>query len=210
MADKKGVPDRERTAAKAVNPPPQAPVKKRRFRAVLKVSLVLLVLLMLAGAGLAAAVYMKFLDVDAIAAQYKLASYPVIGRFFAKPPATNFETVDLPPEEPAEKPAAAPAPPLVAQAEPAKAPEKPLTSEELKAREAKAKQDEAKRISRLARLYGEMKPDEAVPIINQLDDPTVLAIFGKMDDSQVAKIMSLLDARRAARLTQDMLKGKTM
>jgi flagellar motility protein MotE (MotC chaperone) len=78
------------------------------------------------------------------------------------------------------------------------------------AREAKAKQDEAKRISRLARLYGEMKADEAVPIINQLDDSTVLAIFGKMEDGQVAKILAQLDARRAARLTQNMLKGKTM
>lgn len=203
MAEKKKLPEKENTAVKT-------PAKKKRVRFLLKATLVLLVLLMLAGGSLYAAVFFKFIDVDALAAEYNLASYPVIGRYFAKPAATNFETVELPPEGPAEKPAAAPTPAPVAQSEPAKPPSPPLTSDEMKAREAKAKQEEAKRISRLARLYAEMKPDEAVPILNQLDDPTVLAILNKMEDGQVAKLMSLFDARRAARLTQDMLKGKTM
>lgn len=203
MAEKKKLPEKEKPGAKTA--PANAPPKKRRFRFLLKATLVLLAVLMLAGGSLAAAVYLKFIDVDALAAQYNLASYPVIGRYFAKQAATNFETVELPPETAAEKPAPAPA----VQAAPTPAPVA-VSTDELKAREAKAKQEEAKRISRLARLYAEMKPDEAVPILNQLDDPTVLAIFGKMEDSQVAKIMSLLDARRAARLTQDMLKGKTM
>lgn len=205
MAEKKRQPEKEKPGAKSAAA--KAPAKKRIFRFMLKATLVLLVLLVLAGGSLYAAVFFKFIDVDALAAEYNLASYPVIGRYFAKPAATNFETVDLPPETAKETPAAVPA----VQAAPAPSPA-PVTvsSDELKAREAKAKQEEAKRISRLARLYAEMKPDEAVPILNQLDDPTVLAIFNKMEDGQVAKLMSLFDARRAARLTQDMLKGKTM
>lgn len=205
MAEKKKQPGKENPGAKTAAA--KAPAKKRIFRFLLRATLVLLVLLVLAGGSLYAAVFFKFIDVDALAAQYNLDSYPVIGRYFAKPAATNFEVVDLPPEAAKETPAPAPA----AQSAPAPAPAAAAVStDELVAREAKAKQEEAKRISRLARLYAEMKPDEAVPILNQLDDPTVLAIFGKMEDSQVAKLMSLFDARRAARLTQDMLKGKTM
>ncbi|MDR7865458.1 MAG: magnesium transporter MgtE [Sporomusaceae bacterium] len=203
MAEKKKQPEKEKPGAKTAAA--KAPAKKNKFRFLLMATLVLLVLLMLAGGSLYAAVFFKFIDVDALAAQYNLASYPVIGRYFAKPAATNFETVDLPPEAAKETPAPAPA----AQAAPAPA-AAAASPDELKAREAKAKQEEAKRISRLARLYAEMKPDEAAPILNQLDDPTVLAIFNKMEDSQVAKLMALFDARRAARLTQDMLKGKTM
>ncbi|MDT8901294.1 MotE family protein [Anaeroselena agilis] len=202
MAEKIKPPEKDKPVAKGA-------AKKKRFRFLLKALLALLAVLMLAGGGFAAAVYLKFVDLDALAARYKLATYPVIGRYFAKQPATNFATVDLPPEAAAEKPAPAPETAPAVQAAPAPAPAA-VSTEELKAREAKAKKEEAKRISRLARLYSEMKPDEAVPILNQLDDPTVLAILGKMEDSQVAKIMSLFDARRAARLTQDMLKGKTM
>ncbi len=197
MADKK----RENAKNTAAEKPP---VKKKRFRFLVKSILVLLVLAALAGGSLYAAVYFKFFDPYELAEKYKLTEYPVIGRYFVRP-ATNFEPVELPEEKaPQDKPAAEPAP-KQAQAPPAAPPA--ATAEEIKAALAKAKQEEAKRISRLARLYGEMNPDDAVPILNQLDDKTVLAIFAKMEDAQVAKLMTLLDARRAARLTQDMMKG---
>jgi flagellar protein FlbB len=195
---------KDNKAAAAKPKPGEKPARKKRVAGlVLKGMLVLLVLVMLAGGALATAVYFRFVDLDAVAAEYKLHELPVVGRYLAKPTAVGFTPVELPPEEAAKgKPAA----PAAVQAAPPPA----ATAEDVKALAAKARQEEAKRISRLARLYGEMKPDEAVPIINQLDDPTVLAIFGKMEDSQVAKIMAQLDARRAARLSQSMLKGKTM
>jgi flagellar motility protein MotE (MotC chaperone) len=46
-----------------------------------------------------------------------------------------------------------------------------------------------------------------VPILNQLDDTTVLAILNKMEDDQVAKILAAFDANRSAQLTQAMFKG---
>jgi predicted lipid-binding transport protein (Tim44 family) len=198
---------KDNKAAAAKPKPGEKPARKKRVAGlVLKGMLVLLVLVMLAGGALATAVYFRFVDLDAVAAEYKLHELPVVGRYLAKPTAVGFAPVELPPEEAAKGKPAAPAAVQAAQAAPPPA----ATAEDVKALAAKARQEEAKRISRLARLYGEMKPDEAVPIINQLDDPTVLAIFGKMEDSQVAKIMAQLDARRAARLSQSMLKGKTM
>ena len=70
----------------------------------------------------------------------------------------------------------------------------------------KQQQEENKRIGRLARLYGGMKPDEAVGILNRLDDAEVLAIMGKMEEEQVSKILPLFDSSRAARLTQSMMR----
>lgn len=179
------------------------PPKKKSSRGLFIAIAVVLVLIMLTGGAIAAGIYFKLIDLPAIAAQYKLYDYPLIGKYFPKP-ATNFETVDLSDQPPEEAKKQAAQEPLPAPLPPASKPE------ETKENIAKAKQEEAKRISRLARLYGEMKPDEAVPILKELDDPTVLAILAKMEDGQAAKIMALFDAKRAARLTQDMLKGKTI
>ncbi len=209
MAEKKTA-DQKQKRNTAANPKPgEKPARKKRSGFLLKAMLALLVLVMLAGGALTTAVYFKFVDPEALAAQYKLNELPLVGRYLPKPPAVNFTPVELPPEEAAKDKPAQPAAAATAQAAPAPVPAA-ATAEEVKALQAKAKQEEAKRISRLARLYGEMKPDEAIPILNQLDDPTVLAIFGKMEDGQVAKLLAQLDARRAARLSESMLKGKTM
>ena len=188
--------------------PPKQPKRKRNL---IKILLAILILFLLA-AGLGyAGVYFKLIDVPQLVERYKLYDYPVLSRYFHKP-ATNFEMVDI--EEPAKEttPAASQVPPTAAvpTAQPAAKPPISPTAAPDKDQLAKLKQEEVKRISKLARLYGEMKPDEAVPILNQLDDPTVISILSKMEDDQVAKILSQMDAKRAARLTQDMLKGKSL
>jgi flagellar motility protein MotE (MotC chaperone) len=53
-----------------------------------------------------------------------------------------------------------------------------------------------------------MKAEEAAPILNELDDETVILIFSKMEEERVAKIMTLLEPRRSARLSDAMLKGR--
>jgi Uncharacterized conserved protein len=209
-ADKKKVPGADSQAAPVKEPAADKPPVRKKRRRLLKASLALLALLILAGGVFAAAVYLRFIDPDALATKYKLRDYPVIGRFLAKPK-TNFEMVDLPPENPAAAtdPTALPADLAAAQGaavQPALPPA--ATPEELRAAMAKAKQEEAKRLSRMARLYGEMKPDEAVPILNRIDDQTVAAILGKMEDSQAAKILAQFDAGRAARLSREMMRVK--
>jgi flagellar protein FlbB len=62
--------------------------------------------------------------------------------------------------------------------------------------------EEAKNISRLARLYANMKPEEAAPILKELDDDLIVSILRKMEDEQAAKILAALDAERAANLTR--------
>lgn len=188
----------------------QQPKKsKRRF---FKVLLVLFLILLLAIAAFAGGIYLKFIDMSVIADRLKLHDNPVIGKYFP-PPKTNFETVELPedntmaqapgilqPQPPQTLQPTVPVDPLTEQ--------KKLDPAEILKQEKLRQQEEAKRISKLARLYGGMKPDEAVAIMNQLDDQTVLTIFAKMEEEQVSKIMALMEARRAAALTQGMMRAK--
>lgn len=52
----------------------------------------------------------------------------------------------------------------------------------------------------LAKYYAEMKPKEAVAIIDKLDDDTVIGILINLESDQTAKILATMDPKRAARL----------
>jgi flagellar motility protein MotE (MotC chaperone) len=54
----------------------------------------------------------------------------------------------------------------------------------------------------LAKIYGAMKPAEAAPILDQLDDATVLTIFARMKEKQIGEILPLMSRQRAIVLTQ--------
>ncbi|SMC65960.1 MotE family protein [Sporomusa malonica] len=177
-----------------------------------KVMAIAVALLILIVIGFAAGIYLKLIDVEKLANDMNLAKYPVIGGFFPK---TNFETVELE-EDGSNGQQTAPVKPNQTQTRqpiptlPVPQPANPniITKEDLEKQAKLKQQEEAKRISKLARLYGAMKPEEAIAIMQELDDPTVIAIFSKMEEEQVSKILALLDSKRAARLTQDMLKGQ--
>lgn len=183
---------------------------KKKSRSIFKIIVILLIVLILATTGFALGIYLKFIDMQALADKWKLNEYPVIGKYFEKPK-TNFETVELEQPNPLDVPpvtGALPTMPSPLQQAEMVPPEKPKVDDAELQRQAKIKQqEEAKRISKTARLYGSMKPDEAVAILNQMDDDTVLLILNKMEDEQVAKIMALFDAKRAAALSQGMIRG---
>jgi flagellar motility protein MotE (MotC chaperone) len=54
----------------------------------------------------------------------------------------------------------------------------------------------------LAKIYGGMKPEAAAPILDRLDDMTVLTIFRRMKEKQVGEILPLMNRDRAIALTQ--------
>lgn len=212
MAEKPRTP-----AAKSKQPPPAAPPPvqqepQSRFGLVFKILVVILSLCILTAIGFGAGVYFKLFDVEKITSDMNLSQYPVMERFLPK---TNFEPVEL--EEDMAVPGSAAVPPVISNpaeqpAAPVPTPQMPnsniITPEDLEKQAQLRQQEEAKRISKLARLYGGMKPDAAVTIMNELDDATVIAIFGKMEEDQVSKIMALFDSKRAARITEDMLRGQ--
>lgn len=174
-----------------------------------KLIAVLLVLLMLTGAGFALGVYLKFIDIAGMVDKWNLQDYPVIGRYFTKQQ-TNFEPVDLNDEQ--QQPTAGNAAPVMpGQTAPPAAQSNPvgqIDNAEIE-RLMKARQkEENKRISKLARLYGGMKAEDAVAVLSQLNDNDVLAIFSKMEEEQVSKLLALMEVDRAVRLTEIMLRGQ--
>jgi flagellar motility protein MotE (MotC chaperone) len=69
--------------------------------------------------------------------------------------------------------------------------------------EAKTRQaSDEEAATSLAKIYGAMKPAEAAPILDQLDDATVLTIFTRMKEKQIGEILPLMSRQRAIVLTQ--------
>jgi flagellar motility protein MotE (MotC chaperone) len=61
----------------------------------------------------------------------------------------------------------------------------------------------------LAKVYGAMKPAEAAPILDQLDEATTLRILTRMKEKQVGEILPLMTRERAIVLTRS-LAGRVM
>lgn len=58
--------------------------------------------------------------------------------------------------------------------------------------------------SRLAEVYGQMKPEQAAGIIAELDDQTAAGVLGKMKTEQTGRVLACLEPARAARLAKMM------
>jgi flagellar motility protein MotE (MotC chaperone) len=54
----------------------------------------------------------------------------------------------------------------------------------------------------LAKVYSAMKPQDAAPILERLDESTVLTIFGRMKEKQIGEILPLMSKEKAIALTQ--------
>ena len=137
----------------------------------------------------------------------ELYKYPIIGDYFVKPDKpVKSEEIQQP--EPVDKKV------TDAKINPEKAlsadPSKPvvLTKEEIEKQMKLRQAEEKKRISKLARLYGQMKPKEAVDILDKLDDNMVVAILQKMEEPQMSKILTTFDSDRSAQLTKILYSGK--
>lgn len=55
-------------------------------------------------------------------------------------------------------------------------------------------------IAKLAKIFGNMKPKNAAPIMEQMDDGSIVDVLFKVKERQAAKIMAAMPAPRAARL----------
>lgn len=76
--------------------------------------------------------------------------------------------------------------------------------EQMKAREAAEK----KRISKLARIYDNMKPEEAAKALNDVSLDTVVLILQKMNEANAGQVIAKMDPSKAARVTQMLFDGQ--
>lgn len=68
--------------------------------------------------------------------------------------------------------------------------------------------DTAKVYSKLSKLYGSMKPEEATAVFNNMEDEQVIMILMRMEEEAASKVLATMEPKRAARLTQAMIKRK--
>ena len=203
------------------------PLKEKLANVLRKIRNVLigvLVLIVLVVAGFAAAVKFELLDKEDVAALNEdlgLYRLPFVGngRYFEVP-----EGVEWPPPEPEPEPEPKPEPVQVAEPEPAPPPEeKPKPKEKEKPKDkpkevkvdrkaieeqkAKREAEEKKRVTRLARIYESMKPEEAAKALINVDWDTTVLIFQRMSEDSVAQILAKMEPEEAAQLTEMLYAG---
>ena len=218
----------------AVKGTPQKPAPKKR-RLLLKFSLVFFLILGVALAGIYQRWFPLDPEMDAKIDPYREQLATAIGGaeelmkkaepllekigIGSKPaeqtpavnPQTNFPLVELDKDE--KKPVAGavattpgsptPGAPAVASASPLQpaGAAKPPTA-------GKLDPETSKVYGKLSKLYGAMKPEEAVAVFNNLEDEQVVLILSRMEEEAAAKVLGTLEPKRAARLTQAMIKRK--
>jgi len=157
-----------------------------------KILATVVVVLLLAIVGFCGGVYLRIFDMNEINQKYALHELPVVGQYFVVPPTGE------PEEEPAKKEV-----PKLEKSKPVV-----LTPKELEKQRKERQAAERKRVSKLARLYNELKPQTAAEIMGILEDDVAIAILQRMDESQASKVLGKMDPARAASLTKTMYVGR--
>ena len=211
---------------------------RRFGRRALKFLGVLLAMLGVVAAGFFAGVYLRVFDVYEVNEQIDQQALPFVGEYIVEPikqipgifdeyiyqPAVKFVDQKLSSPPPEEQPPEGDKKPEDGkkddkkeekkddQPKPIKKEEesKPivLTQEEIEKKQKEEEAAERKRVSKLAKLYNEMKPEAAADIMTDLDDEIAVAVLQKMDESQAAKVLASLDPVHSARLTRSIYTGR--
>ena len=170
--------------------------KKKKGKKILKLIIMLILLAVLIVGGFALGIYLRLFDTQAANEKLGLYNLPIIGQYFVKPAPTQDEMETMPVEndKPDDKDKKDTKKVTISKKE---------IEQQMKEREAAEK----KRVSKLARLYNEMKPRDAAEAMDSLDDDLVIAILQRMDEGNAAKVLSEFQPAKTARLTQLMYEG---
>ena len=168
---------------------------RSKGKKIVKLLLMLFLLLVLIIGGFALGIYLRIFDTQEANEKLGLYNLPIVGQYFVKPAPTKDEMENTPVED--------------AKPEKGKKESKKVTiskkeiEKQMKERDAQEK----KRVSKLARLYNEMKPKDAAEAMDSLDDDLCIAILQRMEEGNAAKILSEFEPSKTARLTQIMYEG---
>ena len=169
----------------------------------LKILFILILLLVLIAGGFALGVYLRLFDTQALNEQYGLHELPVVGEYFVPPAGEQHNAAET-----ASSPPAAAGTPASAAAAPKKAPETvKITKEEIEKQQKEREAAEKKRVTKLARLYNDMKAADAAKVMESLDIDLCIAILQRMDEGNAAKVMAAFEPERAAQITQIIYEG---
>jgi hypothetical protein len=178
--------------------------KKKKGSKIVKVLLMLFLLLVLIAGGFALGVYLQLIDTQEANEKLKLYDLPVIGEYFVRPAPSEDDMDKMPVED-----AKPDKDKDVKKDDKDKQESKKIviTKEEIEKQMKQREAEEKKRVSKLARLYNQMKPKDAAKAMDELDDDMCIAILQRMDEAVVAKIMTEFDEGKTARITRIMYAG---
>lgn len=193
------------------------------LRKIRNVLLGLILLTVLIVAGFAAAVKFDVLgseDVAMLNEELGLYRLPFVGngRYFEVPEGVEWPPPPEPePPKPEPQPAAQPEPkkeepkPAVEEKPKPKREEKPkevkIDRKAIEEQRAKREAEEKKRVTRLARIYESMKPEEAANALINVDWDTTVLILQRMNEDSVAQILAKMEPEAAAQLTEMLYAG---
>ena len=176
--------------------------KKKKGSKIVKVLLMLFLLFVLIVGGFALGVYLQLIDTQEANEKMKLYDLPVIGEYFVRPAPTEDDMEKMPVED------SKPDKDKEARKDDKQESKKlVITKEEIEKQMKQREAEEKKRVSKLARLYNQMKPKDAAKAMDELDDDMCIAILQRMDEAVVAKIMTEFDEGKTARITRIMYAG---
>ena len=182
---------------------------------------VILFLLILLIGGAVAAIYFQVVNDEQVQwANENLGLYklPVVGadqmlEYFKVPEGVVWpepEATPEPTEEEKKKTELAannPSAKAAAEGDKQKSKDVKISRKEIEAQMAAREAAEKKRISKLARIYENMKPEEAAQALDGVEMDTVVLILQKMTEDSAAQVLAKMEPIQAARLTQMLFEG---
>lgn len=183
---------------------------------------VILFLLILLIGGAVAAIYFQVVNDEQVQwANENLGLYklPVVGadqmfEYFKVPDGVVWPEPETPPEPTEEEKKKAelaaannPSAKAAAEGDKQKSKDVKISRKEIEAQMAAREAAEKKRISKLARIYENMKPEEAAQALDGVEMDTVVLILQKMTEDSAAQVLAKMEPIQAARLTQMLFEG---
>ena len=169
----------------------------------------LIVLVILIVGGFAAAIKYGVISTENVAMlneELGLYRLPIVGngKYFEVP-----EGVEWPPKEEAQKETPLEPEPVVE--EKPKVEQKPtevkIDRKAVEEQRAQREAEEKKRVTRLARIYESMKPEDAANALINVDWDTTVLILQRMSEDSVAQVLSKMEPEAAAQLTEMLFAG---
>lgn len=82
-----------------------------------------------------------------------------------------------------------------------------ISRKDIEAQTAAREAAEKKRISKLARIYDSMKPEDAAKALDGVEPETVMLILQKMNEGNAANVLAKMEPIMAAQITQMLFEG---
>ena len=144
--------------------------KPGKFKRILRIVGIILLIAVLIVGGFFLGIYLRILDSNEMNEKMGLYDMPIIGEYFVRPAPQEGASIvtDAPAEEPKKD---------TKESKPLR-----LSKEEIEKQAKEMQAAERKRVSKLARIYNEMKPADAAKILQEMDDTLIINILQRMDE----------------------------